>query len=134
MKTKLFTIFSLNQSSPVTFCLYISEQISSNLFNLLSFSAETFYSQSFLTDIVVSLHCSRCTCPVTKPSCRDMPYSIVHRYMSITSERTVPSDIFQIQATSVYPGAYNTFRVRSGDDNGDFYIRVCLSFNGPTLY
>lgn len=44
--------------------------------------------------------------------------------MSITSERSVPSDIFQIQATSVYPGAYNTFRIRSGDDNGDFYIRV----------
>lgn len=44
--------------------------------------------------------------------------------MSITSERSVPSDIFQIQATSIYPGAYNTFRIRSGDDNGDFYIRV----------
>lgn len=44
--------------------------------------------------------------------------------MSITSERSVPSDIFQIQATSVYPGAYNTFRIRSGDENGDFYIRV----------
>lgn len=44
--------------------------------------------------------------------------------MSITSERSVPSDIFQIQATSVSPGAYNTFRIRSGDDNGDFYIRV----------
>ena len=44
--------------------------------------------------------------------------------MSITSERSVPSDIFQIQATSVTPGAYNTFRIRSGDENGDFYIRV----------
>lgn len=44
--------------------------------------------------------------------------------MSITSERSVPSDIFQIQATSVSPGAYNTFRIRSGDENGDFYIRV----------
>jgi hypothetical protein len=44
--------------------------------------------------------------------------------MSITSERSVPSDIFQIQATSVYPGAYNTFRIRSGDHDGDFYIRV----------
>ncbi|XP_061899919.1 EGF-containing fibulin-like extracellular matrix protein 2 [Entelurus aequoreus] len=65
----------------------------------------------------------RCVCPVTKPGCRDLPFSIVHRYMSITSERSVPSDIFQIQATSVSPGAYNTFRIRSGDDNGDFYIR-----------
>lgn len=59
-----------------------------------------------------------------KEECRDLPFSIVHRYMSITSERSVPSDIFQIQATSVYPGAYNTFQIRSGDDGGDFYIRV----------
>lgn len=46
--------------------------------------------------------------------------------MSITSERSVPSDVFQIQATSVSPGAYNTFRIRSGDENGDFYIRVSI--------
>lgn len=67
---------------------------------------------------------SRCVCLVSKPACRDLPSSIVYRYMSITSERSVPSDIFQIQATSVSLGAYNTFRIRSGDDNGDFYIRV----------
>ena len=67
---------------------------------------------------------SRCVCPNNKPACRDLPFSVVHRYMSITSERTVPSDIFQIQATSVSAGAYNTFRIRSGDENGDFYIRV----------
>ncbi|XP_051960838.1 EGF-containing fibulin-like extracellular matrix protein 2 [Xyrauchen texanus] len=66
---------------------------------------------------------NRCICAVVKPECRDLPFSIVHRYMSITSERSVPSDIFQIQATSVYPGSYNTFRIRSGDDNGEFYIR-----------
>ncbi|KAK6477699.1 EGF-containing fibulin-like extracellular matrix protein 2 [Huso huso] len=66
---------------------------------------------------------NRCVCPVTKPACRELPFSIVHRYMSITSDRTVPSDIFQIQATSVYPGAYNTFRIRSGDEEGEFYIR-----------
>lgn len=66
---------------------------------------------------------NRCVCPVSKPACRELPFSIVHRYMSITSDRTVPSDIFQIQATSVYPGAYNTFRIRSGDEEGEFYIR-----------
>lgn len=64
--------------------------------------------------------------------------------MSITSERSVPSDIFQIQATSVYPGAYNSFRIRSGDDNGDFYIRqinnisamlvLARAVNGPQEY
>lgn len=67
---------------------------------------------------------SRCVCPVSNPACRELPFSIVHRYMSITSERSVPSDIFQIQATSVSARAYNTFRIRSGDENGDFYIRV----------
>lgn len=74
-------------------------------------------------DPYVQVSENRCVCPVNKPACRDLPFSIVHRYMSITSERSVPSDIFQIQATSVSPGAYNTFRIRSGDDNGDFYIR-----------
>lgn len=80
-----------------------------------------FYSQWLFAPVFV---CSRCVCPVNKPACRELPFSIVHRYMSITSERSVPSDIFQIQATSVSPGAYNTFRIRSGDENGDFYIRV----------
>ncbi|KAG7259999.1 hypothetical protein CRUP_020746, partial [Coryphaenoides rupestris] len=65
----------------------------------------------------------RCICPASKAACHDLPFSIVNRYMSITSERSVPSDIFQIQATSLSSGAYNTFRVRSGDDNADFYIR-----------
>uniref|UniRef100_A0A8C7TW05 EGF containing fibulin extracellular matrix protein 2b n=1 Tax=Oncorhynchus mykiss TaxID=8022 RepID=A0A8C7TW05_ONCMY len=72
---------------------------------------------------------NRCVCPVIKPECRDLPFSIVHRYMSITSERSVPSDIFQIQATRVYPGVYNTFRIRSGDHNGEFYIRQMNNFS-----
>ncbi|XP_028815557.1 EGF-containing fibulin-like extracellular matrix protein 2a [Denticeps clupeoides] len=74
-------------------------------------------------DPYVHLSNNRCVCPSSKPACQDLPYSIVHRYMSVTSERSVPADIFQIQATSVYPGAYNTFHIRSGDDDGDFYIR-----------
>ena len=49
--------------------------------------------------------------------------------MSITSERSVPADVFQIQATSVYPGAYNAFQIRAGNSQGDFYIRVRLSPN-----
>lgn len=74
-------------------------------------------------------------CPIINPVCRDLPFSVVHRYMSITSERTVPSDVFQIQATSVSVGAYNTFRIRSGDDNGDFYIRVSalVGFTGSAM-
>ena len=71
---------------------------------------------------------SRCLCPVSNPLCREQPSSIVHRYMSITSERSVPADVFQIQATSVYPGAYNAFQIRAGNTQGDFYMRVrCVS-------
>ncbi|XP_077954649.1 uncharacterized protein LOC120825867 [Gasterosteus aculeatus] len=72
----------------------------------------------------------RCVCPV-KPVCRDLPFSIVHGYMSITSECSVPSDIFQIQATSVSPGAYDTFCIRSGDKSADFYIRGNSIISAP---
>uniref|UniRef100_A0A671S0I7 EGF containing fibulin extracellular matrix protein 2b n=1 Tax=Sinocyclocheilus anshuiensis TaxID=1608454 RepID=A0A671S0I7_9TELE len=82
-------------------------------------------------DPYVQVSENHCICPVVKPECRDLPFSIVHRYMSITSERSVPSDIFQIQATSVYPGAYNSFRIRSGDENEEFYIRVSQRHTTP---
>uniref|UniRef100_A0A3P9HM90 EGF containing fibulin extracellular matrix protein 2a n=1 Tax=Oryzias latipes TaxID=8090 RepID=A0A3P9HM90_ORYLA len=95
-------------------------------------------------DPYVQVSDNRCVCPIINPVCRDLPFSVVHRYMSITSERTVPSDVFQIQATSVSVGAYNTFRIRSGDDNGDFYIRqinnlsamlvLARSVSGPREY
>ncbi|MBN3308080.1 FBLN4 protein, partial [Amia calva] len=87
---------------------------------------------------------NRCMCPVTKPECRELPFSLVHRYMSVASERTVPSDVFQIQATSVFPGAYNSFRIRSGDPDSHFYIRqinnisamlvLARSVSGPREY
>ncbi|XP_048885873.1 EGF-containing fibulin-like extracellular matrix protein 2a [Brienomyrus brachyistius] len=80
-------------------------------------------------DPYVQVSDNRCVCPVNKLACRDVPFSIVHRYMSITSERAVPSDVFQIQATSIHPRAYNTFRIRSGDDNDDFYIRQINNMN-----
>ncbi|XP_018432139.1 PREDICTED: EGF-containing fibulin-like extracellular matrix protein 1 isoform X1 [Nanorana parkeri] len=66
---------------------------------------------------------NRCVCHVTNPLCRDQPYSIVHKYMSIRSNRPVPSDIFQIQATLIYANTINTFRIKSGNENGDFYLR-----------
>ncbi|KAJ6667092.1 hypothetical protein lerEdw1_019096 [Lerista edwardsae] len=66
---------------------------------------------------------SRCVCPVSNPLCRDLPYSIVHKYMSIRSDRAVPSEIFQIQATTIYPNTINTFRIKSGNENGDFFLR-----------
>ncbi|KAK9391233.1 EGF-containing fibulin-like extracellular matrix protein 2 [Crotalus adamanteus] len=66
---------------------------------------------------------NRCLCPTTNPLCRDKPSSVIYRYMSILADRPVPSDIFQIQATTFYPGAYNTFQIRSGNEDGEFYIR-----------
>ncbi len=44
--------------------------------------------------------------------------------MSIFSDRSVPADIFQIQATSVYPNMVNTFTIKSGNEGGEFYLRV----------
>ncbi|XP_007239888.3 EGF-containing fibulin-like extracellular matrix protein 2 isoform X2 [Astyanax mexicanus] len=65
---------------------------------------------------------SRCSCPSTS-SCRGIPQSIVYKYMSIYSERSVPSDIFQIQATSIYPNTHNVFRIRAGNEGGEFFLR-----------
>lgn len=70
---------------------------------------------------------SRCVCPVSNAICRELPYSVVYKYMSIRSDRTVPSDIFQIQATTIYPNTINTFRIKSGNENGEFYLRVSTS-------
>lgn len=48
--------------------------------------------------------------------------------MSITSERAVPADIFQIQATSVFPNMHNTFRIKAGNEEGQFFLRVSWVF------
>ncbi|XP_031417992.1 EGF-containing fibulin-like extracellular matrix protein 1 [Clupea harengus] len=64
----------------------------------------------------------RCSCQ-TPAVCRGLPPSIVYKYMSISSERTAPADIFQIQATSVYPNMVNTFRIKAGNEGEEFYLR-----------
>lgn len=66
---------------------------------------------------------SRCVCSSTN-ACRGLPQSIVYKYMNIHSDRTVPADIFQIQATNIYSNTHNTFRIRSGNDGGEFFLRV----------
>nr|XP_033793773.1 EGF-containing fibulin-like extracellular matrix protein 1 [Geotrypetes seraphini]XP_033793774.1 EGF-containing fibulin-like extracellular matrix protein 1 [Geotrypetes seraphini] len=66
---------------------------------------------------------NRCVCQVTNTVCRELPYSITYKYMSIRSEKSVPSDIFQIQATTIYSNTINTFRIKSGNENGDFFLR-----------
>uniref|UniRef100_A0A8C1DVQ6 Si:ch73-173h19.3 n=1 Tax=Cyprinus carpio carpio TaxID=630221 RepID=A0A8C1DVQ6_CYPCA len=64
----------------------------------------------------------RCRCQ-SPNVCRGLPPVIVYKYMSIFSERSVPADIFQIQATSVYPNMVNTFTIKSGNEGGEFYLR-----------
>ncbi|XP_062864934.1 EGF-containing fibulin-like extracellular matrix protein 1 [Trichomycterus rosablanca] len=65
---------------------------------------------------------NRCMCQ-SQSTCRGLPQSIIYKYMNIHSERTVPADIFQIQATSLYPNTHNTFRIRAGNDGGEFFLR-----------
>ncbi|KAA0712453.1 EGF-containing fibulin-like extracellular matrix protein 1 [Triplophysa tibetana] len=64
----------------------------------------------------------RCRCQ-SPTVCRGLPPVIVYKYMSIFSDRSVPADIFQIQATSVYPNMVNTFTIKSGNEGGEFYLR-----------
>ncbi|KAF3688232.1 EGF-containing fibulin-like extracellular matrix protein 1 Fibulin-3 [Channa argus] len=64
----------------------------------------------------------RCSCQ-SLSTCRGLPPSIVYKYMSITSERSVPADIFRIQATSVFPNMHNTFRIKAGNEDGQFFLR-----------
>ncbi|XP_026135079.1 EGF-containing fibulin-like extracellular matrix protein 1 isoform X3 [Carassius auratus] len=65
---------------------------------------------------------NRCSCQ-SAGACRGLPQSIVYKYMSIHSERTVPADIFQIQATNIFPSAHYTFRIKAGNDGGEFFLR-----------
>lgn len=73
---------------------------------------------------------SRCSCQ-SAGACRGLSQSIVYKYMSIHSERTVPADIFQIQATNIFPSAHYTFRIKAGNDGGEFFLRVS---NKPFIF
>uniref|UniRef100_A0AAY3ZZS4 EGF-like domain-containing protein n=1 Tax=Denticeps clupeoides TaxID=299321 RepID=A0AAY3ZZS4_9TELE len=64
----------------------------------------------------------RCSCQ-SSSECQRLPSSIVYRYMSVLSGRAVPSDIFQIQATSVFPNMVNTFRIKAGNEAEGFSLK-----------
>uniref|UniRef100_A0A8C6TTD1 Fibulin 5 n=1 Tax=Neogobius melanostomus TaxID=47308 RepID=A0A8C6TTD1_9GOBI len=61
-----------------------------------------------------------------EPLCRNQPFTILYRHMDMSSGRTVPADIFQMQATTRYPGAFYIFQIKSGNEGREFYMRVNL--------
>lgn len=46
--------------------------------------------------------------------------------MDMSSGRSVPADIFQMQATTRYPGAFYIFQIKSGNEGREFYMRVSV--------
>ncbi|CAO2587153.1 Fbln5, partial [Lemmus lemmus] len=66
---------------------------------------------------------NRCMCPAENTGCRDQPFTILYRDMDVVSGRSVPADIFQMQATTRYPGAYYIFQIKSGNEGREFYMR-----------
>lgn len=71
---------------------------------------------------------SQCMCSAENPACRDKPFTILYRHMDLSSGRSVPADIFQMQATTRYPGAFYIFQIKSGNDGREFYMRVSGCF------
>lgn len=73
---------------------------------------------------------SQCMCSAENPACREKPFTILFRHMDLSSGRIVPADIFQMQATTRYPGAFYIFQIKSGNEGREFYMRVrgcCLT-------
>ncbi|NXJ94427.1 FBLN5 protein, partial [Corythaixoides concolor] len=74
-------------------------------------------------DPYIQINENRCMCPAENAGCRDQPFTILYRVMDMVSGRSVPSDIFQMQATTRYPGAYYIFQIKSGNEGREFYMR-----------
>ncbi|XP_017272737.1 fibulin-5 [Kryptolebias marmoratus] len=66
---------------------------------------------------------NQCMCTAENPACRNRPFTILYRHMDLSSGRSVPVDIFQMQATTRYPGAFYIFQIKSGNDGREFYMR-----------
>uniref|UniRef100_A0AAQ5Y636 Developmental arteries and neural crest EGF-like protein n=1 Tax=Amphiprion ocellaris TaxID=80972 RepID=A0AAQ5Y636_AMPOC len=66
---------------------------------------------------------NQCMCSAENPACRDKAFTILYRHMDLSSGRSVPADIFQMQATTRYPGAFYIFQIKSGNDGREFYMR-----------
>ncbi|KAM7385563.1 hypothetical protein PAMP_001642 [Pampus punctatissimus] len=86
---------------------------------------------------------NRCVCR-SHTECQGLTPSIVYKYMSIQADRSVPADVFQIQATNIFPNTHNTFRIKAGNEGGEFFLRrtsnvsamlvLTKSLSGPREY
>ncbi|KAK7901386.1 hypothetical protein WMY93_018155 [Mugilogobius chulae] len=56
---------------------------------------------------------NRCICR-SPTECQSLPPSIVYKYMSIQADRT---------ATNMYANTHNTFRIKAGNEGGEFFLR-----------
>ncbi len=101
--------------------------------NIIQFYSVAIISAASFTETVVTFVfvCSRCICR-SQAECQGLPPSIVYKYMSIQADRTVPADIFQIQATNIYANTHNTFRIKAGNEAGEFFLRVSQWREGVT--
>lgn len=80
---------------------------------------------TLVAPLFTTLACSRSRCICrSQADCQGLPPSIVYKYMSIQADRTVPADIFQVQATNIYANTHNTFRIKAGNEAGEFFLRV----------
>ncbi|KAG5857866.1 fibulin-5 [Anguilla rostrata] len=66
---------------------------------------------------------NQCMCSAENPACRERPFTVLFRHMDLTSGRGVPADIFQMQATTRYPGAFYIFQIKSGNEGREFSMR-----------
>uniref|UniRef100_A0A6Q2YZC4 Developmental arteries and neural crest EGF-like protein n=1 Tax=Esox lucius TaxID=8010 RepID=A0A6Q2YZC4_ESOLU len=72
----------------------------------------------------IELSDNQCMCSSENPACRDRPFTILYRHMDLSSGRSVPADIFQMQATTRYPGAFYIFQIKGpGNEGREFYMR-----------
>uniref|UniRef100_A0A8C1J4W2 Fibulin-5-like n=1 Tax=Cyprinus carpio TaxID=7962 RepID=A0A8C1J4W2_CYPCA len=71
----------------------------------------------------IELNDNQCMCSAENPACRERPFTVLYRHMDLSSGRSVPADIFQMQATTRYPGAFYIFQIKSGNEGREFYMR-----------
>nr|XP_023691796.1 fibulin-5 [Paramormyrops kingsleyae] len=66
---------------------------------------------------------NQCMCLAENLACQDNPFTVLFRHMDLSPGRSVPADVFQMQATTRYPGAFYIFQIKSGNEGREFHMR-----------